>query len=109
MKKALLLTAALMLAPWPAWSQGGPHQDEREYGGDRREFDMDRAMRDFGDDVRGGGGSRRGGSFLLRSGDATVAVRCDPRESMRTCVEATITLLEKARAVATQGGAAAPR
>jgi hypothetical protein len=107
MNKALLVTAALVLAPLPALSQAASRSDDRE-STDRRDVDIERALREFGDDTRGGG-PRRGGAFLLRSGDATIAVRCDPRESMRSCVDATLTLLEKARALAPSGTPSAPR
>ena len=91
MTKALLLTALLMLAPLPASSQS----DDREA---RRGRDLEDLLRDIGD---GGSGSRRGGAaFLLRSGDATVAVRCDPQDSMRACLDATLTLLDRARTMA---------
>ena len=60
----------------------------------------------LGDDLSGAG-PRRGFGFLLRSGDATVAVRCDPRDTMKACVEATTTLLEKAHGAAS--GATLPK
>ena len=85
MNKALLLTAALVLVPLPALSQGGSRSDDREYG-DRRD-DIERALRDIAEEARGGGGGgggsgggggpRRGASFLFRTVDATIAVRCD--------------------------------
>jgi hypothetical protein len=100
MTKALLLTALLMLAPLPAASQS----EDRDR--DSRRGDVEELLREMGDGVLGG---RRGGaSFLLRSGDATVAVRCDPQDSMRTCVDATLTLLERARALAPTGGTSTP-
>ena len=37
----------------------------------------------------------------MRSGDATLAVRCDPQESMKACVEAATMMMEKARGMAT--------
>jgi hypothetical protein len=96
MTKAFLLTALLMLAPLPAASQSDD-QDRASRRGDLEEL-----LREMGDGVSA---ARRGGaSFLLRSGDATVAVRCDPQDSMRTCVDATLTLLERARALAPTGG-----
>jgi hypothetical protein len=53
---------------------------------------------------------RRGGAgFFLKHGDSIVAVRCDPRDSMRSCVDSTLTLLERARSMqagAGGGGAA---
>ena len=38
-----------------------------------------------------------GASFMVRSGHASVAVRCDAGESMRACVDATLVLLEPVR------------
>ena len=100
MTKALLLTAVLMLAPLPAASQS----DDRDRD-PRRGRDIEDLLRDIGD---GGPGSRRGASFLLRSGDATVAVRCDPQDTMRACVDATVTLLDRARTLVPSGGAGTP-
>jgi hypothetical protein len=34
-----------------------------------------------------------------------VAVRCDPQESMRACVDATTTLLDRSRSAMPPGGA----
>jgi hypothetical protein len=99
MTKALLLTAVLMLAPLPAASQS----DDRDR--DPRRGDIEELLRDIGDS---GPGSRRGASFLLRSGDATVAVRCDPQDTMRACVDATVTLLDRARTLVPSGGAGTP-
>jgi hypothetical protein len=100
MTKALLLTALLMLAPLPAASQ--PEDRDR----DSRRGDVEELLREIGDGVLCG---RRGGAFfLLRSGYATVAVRCEPQDSMRTCVDATLTLLERARALASTGGTSTP-
>jgi hypothetical protein len=48
---------------------------------------------------------RVGARFMLRSGDASVMVRCDPSESMRTCVDATLTLLDKVRSLPPAPGA----
>jgi hypothetical protein len=112
MNKALLLTAALVLVPLPALSQGGSRSDDREYG-DRRD-DIERALRDIAEEARGGGGGggggpRRGASFLFRSGDATIAVRCDGKESMRACVDATLALLDKARTATPPSAPTPPR
>ena len=101
MTKALLLTALLMLAPVPASSQGSDDRDRES----RRRRDLEELLRDIGD---GRPGSRRGASFLLRSGDATVAVRCDPQDSMRACVDATLTLLDRARTMMPTGGTGTP-
>lgn len=110
MNKFLLMTAGLLLMPLPALSQSAPDSGSRDPGSiqDREIEDL---LRSITDEVSGGsGGPRRGAAFLLRSGDATVAVRCDPRESMKDCVDLTTSLLEKARsAMPTGGGAPEPR
>jgi hypothetical protein len=49
------------------------------------------------DDKRGGSG--RGARFMVRNGDAVVAVRCDGSEPMRACVDATLTLLDRVRSM----------
>jgi len=97
--KVLLLTAALVLVALPALSQGVSRSEDQDYSRDRRDTEIDRVLRELGEDGRGGG-LRRGAGFLLRSGDVTVAVRCDPRDSMRACVDVILTLLEKAKAAA---------
>jgi hypothetical protein len=108
MNKILLITAGLLLIPLPALSQTAPGFDPDRQGSrqDREEREIEDLLRSITDDVSGGSGPRRGASFLLRSGDATIAVRCDPRESMSDCVELTTTLLEKARSAITPGGGA---
>ena len=39
-----------------------------------------------------------------RAGEATLTVRCDPRDSMRSCVDAATTLLDRARSAMPSGG-----
>jgi hypothetical protein len=104
MNKLLLMAAGLLLMPLPAFSQSSSGSDERDSSYGRRDRDLEELLRGIGDDMSGGGGARRGAGFLLRSGDATVAVRCDPRDTMRACVEATTTLLERARSALPPGG-----
>jgi hypothetical protein len=41
----------------------------------------------------------------LRNGDASVAVRCDPQDSMKSCVDSTLTLLDRARSMQPPGAA----
>jgi hypothetical protein len=58
---------------------------------------------------RSGGGDEQGGAgraarFLLRSGDSRLAVRCDDRESMRSCVDAALTMFDRVRAQSQQSG-----
>jgi hypothetical protein len=111
--KALVLALGVGVLASPALSQGSFRSDERDgYStareGGRGSWREDRAGRDMRDDERSAG--RRGGDeersdrparggarFMVRSGDARVAVRCDERESMRACVDATTTLLERVR------------
>lgn len=108
MKKVLLMTAGLLLMPLPAWSQGMSDSDDRRSMSDRRDHEINELLRALSEEGHGGhgghGGPGRGAGFLLRRGDATVAVRCDPRESMRTCVDLTSQLLEKARSALPSGG-----
>jgi hypothetical protein len=103
MKKAVLLALALALLPLPALSQGASHSEDRDHSDYRKDRDLEAMLRELG--IRGGG---RGAAFFLRSGDATVAVRCDPGDSMRACVDATLTLLEKARSALPQAGGTTP-
>ena len=109
MNKILLMTAGLLLMPLPALSQTASDTDSGDRGSfrDRQEREIEDLLRSITDEVSGGGGGpRRGASFLMRSGDATVAVRCDPRETMSTCVDLTTQLLERARSAMTPGGGA---
>ena len=87
---------------------GGDDFRDSEYGRHGHDFDeMMSRMEDEGSARR----MRRGNGFgfFMRHGDAVVAVRCDPNDSMKACVEATTTLLEKARsAVPPAGGPGTP-
>jgi hypothetical protein len=101
MKKVLLMAIGLLLAPLPAHSQGAADPDDhhRSYGA--RDRDVDEMLRGFDDEGLGRRMRRgRGFGFFMRNGDSVIAVRCDPNDSMKACVEATTTLLEKARAAA---------
>jgi hypothetical protein len=120
MNKAVVLVMALAATASPAFgqSQGSSRPDDqegyssgRERGGgawreDRgwRERDGDRGRR-FSDDERSSRRPAGGASFMVRSGDARVAVRCDAGESMRACVDATLILLERVRSGSTAAGA----
>ena len=106
MNKALTAAIGLMLLPLPALSQDVSRSDDNgSY--DRRDRD-DAALRDLLRDMSGDGPSR-GAFFRLRSGDSSVTVRCDTRDSMRACVDATLTLLERAsRSLPSGGGASGP-
>jgi hypothetical protein len=50
-----------------------------------------------------------GAAFRIRSGDQVVAVRCPRDESMKACIDATTTLIERLRGMRTgSGGSAMP-
>lgn len=101
MNRAFVITAVLFLGMSPAFSQNSSDSDKRD-SLSRRDRDLDDILRSLGE--HGHEGRGRGAGFFLRHGDATVAVRCDPQESMRACVDATLTLLEKARSMQPSGG-----
>lgn len=103
MRKILLLAAGLILIPLPAFSQMMRDSDrDRDRDRDSSRREIEEMLRGIdGDTFRAG---RRSAGFLLRSGDSTIAVRCDPRDSMKSCVDATLTLLEKARSMMPTGG-----
>jgi hypothetical protein len=99
MPNAIILAASLVLAATLAWGQGYPrsHDDDRAGWRDERAgFSRDH------DDLRGrstrdedGGHYARSASFFLRSADTRLGVRCDERESMRSCVDAALSLFDK--------------
>ena len=103
--RAFLLVAPLVLAPvlfataTPSFAH--EHNDDDE--------DVSNSnLRELGEDTSTG--SREGFGFLLRRGDSTIAVRCDPNDSMKAFVEATSTLLERARSnMPSAPSAAAPK
>jgi hypothetical protein len=102
-KASFVIMAVLLLGPLPAFGQGGPDGDRRDsYSRRDRDWeDMFRGMEGGHEGMRRG----RGAAFFLRSGDATVGVRCDPQESMKACVDATLTLLDRARSMVPPGTA----
>jgi hypothetical protein len=103
MNKAFVIIAVLLLSPFPAFSQDARGGDERDSSYSRKDRDLDDLLRGLGDHGREG---RRGGaSFVLRNGDSVVAVRCDPQDSMKACVDATLTLLDRARSMQSSGAA----
>jgi hypothetical protein len=105
MKKILVMTAGLMLMPLPAFSQSSSDSGDRGSSYGKRGQDVDELLRGLDEDMSGGRPRRgRGFGFLLRHGDSTIAVRCDPSDSMKACVDATTTLLDKARASMPSGG-----
>ncbi len=105
MNRAFVITAVLLLSPLPASSQTAPGGEGRDSSYSRKDRDLEDILRGIGD--HGREGTRRGGgaSFFLRSGDGTLAVRCDPQDSMKSCVDATLTLLDRARSMLPSGAA----
>jgi hypothetical protein len=104
MNRAFVITAVLLLSPLPAFSQTAPGGEGRDSSYSRKDRDLEDILRGIGD--HGREGPRRGGaSFFLRSGDGTLAVRCDPQDSMKSCVDATLTLLDRARSMQPSGAA----
>ena len=106
MRKALFFAVALALSASAAQAQGrdwNDDDDDRSWR-DRREHRNDRGRERDDDDGwreerRGhlGGRGRGGARFFVRSGDTQLRVVCDPGEPMRTCVDAAVTLLDRAR------------
>jgi hypothetical protein len=104
MNRAFVITAVLLLSPFPAFSQTAAGGEGRDSSYSRKDRDLEDILRGIGD--HGREGPRRGGaSFFLRSGDGTLAVRCDPQDSMKSCVDATLTLLDRARSMQPSGAA----
>ncbi|MGO4571448.1 hypothetical protein [Microvirga sp. 2TAF3] len=104
MNKTLFAVIGLMLLPLPALSQGMSRSEDQDSSYSRKDRDEDGSLRDLLRDMYGDGGASRGALFRLRSGDAAVTVRCDSRDSMRACVEATLTLLDRASRAMPQAG-----
>jgi hypothetical protein len=103
MRKALLIAVGLSVAVTNAQAQGS-RRDDRDgdrWREDRREWREDRGgHRDDDDDRRERrfmSGDRGGARFMLRSGDTRLGVVCDSGESMRSCVDAALTLFDKVR------------
>ena len=79
MNRAFVITAVLMLSPFPAFGQNAPGGEGHDSSYSRKDRDLEDILRGIGD--YGREGPRRGGAaFFLRNGDAIVAVRCDPQE-----------------------------
>jgi len=97
MNRTLLVVPALLLLSTPAFSQSGSSGEGRDSSYSGMSRDLDEVLRAIGESGRGG--MRRGGgaAFFMRNGDNIVAVRCDPQDSMKSCVDSTLMLLEKAK------------
>jgi hypothetical protein len=114
MRYPLLIGAVLVFATSAAWAQ----DRSRDYGDDQGTSWSDRGSsdRDWGegrgdrmDRMHDRMGGRMGygyrhrdrGSdaarFYIRSGDTRLAVRCDERESMRSCVDTALMALDRMR------------
>lgn len=103
MNRAFAIAIMLLISPLPAMGQGARAGDERDSSYARRDRDLDDMLRGVGEgprEFRRGSGA----AFFFRSGDAAIGVRCDAQESMRACVEATITLMDRARSMHAPGG-----
>jgi hypothetical protein len=99
MRKVLVIAFGLVFAATAADAQGSRRDDrDDDWRDDRREWreDDDDGWRDRRSMNDGRGGAR----FMLRSGDTRLGVVCDRGESMRSCVDATLTLLDRARQLA---------
>ena len=107
MNRAFVITAVLLLSPFPSFGQTAAGGEGRDFSYSRKDRDLEDILRGIGDHGREGRESRRrgGASFFLRSGDGTLAVRCDPQDSMKSCVDATLTLLDRARSMQPSGAA----
>lgn len=112
MRKIIMTAACLLALPLPALAQGSSREDDRDRSYERTDGrrgegryhpdeDRDRDYRrGHGDDV-----SRGGSSFDMKMGDAKIQVRCGPREALKDCVDAAITLLDKTRSMPVTNGA----
>jgi hypothetical protein len=122
MRKALLI-ASLTLLSNAAWSQtrdeesrpssrswdyrdGSDHRGWREERGGGQDWERRSGTVMHGGEMRGGqmdgghmGGGQGSARFRIRSGDASVLVRCGDDEPMKACVEATMMLLDKLRSM----------
>jgi hypothetical protein len=120
MRMALYLAGALALSVSAAQGQGRDRDREEDEGWwkDGREYrdEHGRGHDDGGGWHEGRSGRFRGGGaarFYVRSGETRLGMICDSGESMGTCIEAALTLLDGARqagssGTSTTGGSASP-
>ena len=112
MRKAVITAACLLVLPFPVLAQSSSRDDDRDRSYDRSDRGRDEGRyhpnedrdwdhrRGYGDD-----GPRGGSSFHMKVGDAKIHVRCGPRETLKDCVDAATTLLDKARSLPVTGSA----
>jgi hypothetical protein len=106
MNRAFVVTTTmLLLSSFPAFGQSATGGDERDSSYSRKDRGLEDILRGLGEHGREGMRGGRGASFFLRSGDATLAVRCDPQDTMKACVDATLTLVDRARSMQQSGAA----
>ena len=112
MRTILITAACLLVLPLPVLAQGSSRDDDRDRSYDRSESRRDEGRyhpnEDRDRDYRRGYGedaSRGGSSFHMKVGDAKIHVRCGPRETLKDCVDAATTLLDKARSLPVTGSA----
>lgn len=99
--------------------RGGRGEMRERMRGGQRDTDADRYADGYGQDAsrygesgqgesRGRGERSRGGAgFWMTSGELSLGAKCPPGESMRSCVDAALVLLDRARSTpaATPNGA----
>lgn len=109
MLKTFVVVACVALVSAPALSQAYPRDEGRGSSYDR-DYDRKDNMKDGRDKDHDdkhesvSGMSKSGAMFKIRIGEAEMKVKCDPSESMRSCVDAALALLEKARSLPTTNG-----
>lgn len=120
MKRTILIVAGSLLLGVPAFAQQSDRaydrsdqsrdrrdqerNDWRDRGADEGRGGWTERERNARSDDEGGGmqrraGRNRGARFFIKSGDTEIKVKCDAQESMRACVDAVNTLMERSRAM----------